>query len=164
MLRTYAAPRRQRSSGGLGDSPALTAADQDPSAAEAAAASASAGDEKQVAVAAAGTGFGLGLNALSPATKDFEAAGTSAVTASASASDHDDGEGKTPAAGGQQAITPLSGPAPQKVAPMPHASKQAVPVGSLPAGGHMRARFAVFIELRDGKIASQRNYDCFDPY
>jgi ketosteroid isomerase-like protein len=40
----------------------------------------------------------------------------------------------------------------------------AVPVGSLPAGGQMRARFAVFIELRDGKIASQRNYDCFDPF
>lgn len=40
----------------------------------------------------------------------------------------------------------------------------AVPVGSLPAGGEMKARFAVFFELRDGKIARQRNYDCFDPF
>jgi ketosteroid isomerase-like protein len=28
----------------------------------------------------------------------------------------------------------------------------------------MRAHFAVFIELRDGKIAEQRNYDCFEPF
>jgi ketosteroid isomerase-like protein len=40
----------------------------------------------------------------------------------------------------------------------------AVPVGSLPAGGEMRARFAMFIELREGKIFRQRNYDCFDPW
>lgn len=40
----------------------------------------------------------------------------------------------------------------------------AIPLGTLPAGGEMRARFAVFIELRDGKIARQRNYDCFDPW
>jgi ketosteroid isomerase-like protein len=40
----------------------------------------------------------------------------------------------------------------------------AVPVGTLPAGGEMRARFAVFLEFRDGKIARQRNYDCFDPF
>jgi ketosteroid isomerase-like protein len=40
----------------------------------------------------------------------------------------------------------------------------AVPVGSLPMGGVMRARFGVFLELRDGKILSQRNYDCFDPF
>jgi ketosteroid isomerase-like protein len=40
----------------------------------------------------------------------------------------------------------------------------AVPVGTLPAGGDMRARFAVFIELRDGKIVRQRNYDCFEPF
>jgi ketosteroid isomerase-like protein len=40
----------------------------------------------------------------------------------------------------------------------------AIPLGTLPAGGQMRARFAVFIELRDGKIARQRNYDCFDPW
>jgi ketosteroid isomerase-like protein len=40
----------------------------------------------------------------------------------------------------------------------------AVPVGSLPPGGEMRAHFAVFLEFRDGKIAAQRNYDCFDPF
>jgi ketosteroid isomerase-like protein len=40
----------------------------------------------------------------------------------------------------------------------------AVPVGDIPAGGDMRARFGVFIELRDGKIARQRNYDCFEPF
>lgn len=27
-----------------------------------------------------------------------------------------------------------------------------------------RARFAFFIELKDGKIVAQRNYDCFDPF
>jgi ketosteroid isomerase-like protein len=40
----------------------------------------------------------------------------------------------------------------------------AVPVGGLPAGGEMKARFAVFFEMRDGKIARQRNYDCFDAF
>src|SRR5689334_3291407 len=40
----------------------------------------------------------------------------------------------------------------------------AVPFGSLPAGGDMRARFAVFLDFRDGRIAVQRNYDCFDPW
>jgi hypothetical protein len=33
-----------------------------------------------------------------------------------------------------------------------------------PAGSVMRARFAQFFELRDGKIAKQRNYDCFYPW
>ena len=40
----------------------------------------------------------------------------------------------------------------------------AVALGSLPAGGQMRARFAVFLEFRGDKIARQRNYDCFDPW
>jgi ketosteroid isomerase-like protein len=40
----------------------------------------------------------------------------------------------------------------------------AIPFGELPAGGEMRARFAVFLEYRDGKIAAQRNYDCFEPW
>ena len=39
-----------------------------------------------------------------------------------------------------------------------------VPIGSIPAGGQMRARFAVFLQFRDGKIARQRNYDCFGPF
>ena len=40
----------------------------------------------------------------------------------------------------------------------------AVPVATLAAGAEMRARFAVFLDLRDGRIARQRNYDCFDPW
>ena len=40
----------------------------------------------------------------------------------------------------------------------------AVPIGTIPAGGQMRARFAMFLELRGDKIARQRNYDCFDPW
>lgn len=40
----------------------------------------------------------------------------------------------------------------------------AVPLGSIPAGGMMKARFAVWFELRDGRIRSQRNYDCFEPF
>lgn len=39
-----------------------------------------------------------------------------------------------------------------------------VPLGSIPEGGDLRARFAIFLELREGKIARQRNYDCFDPF
>jgi ketosteroid isomerase-like protein len=40
----------------------------------------------------------------------------------------------------------------------------AVPYETIPAGGQMRARFAMFLQFRDGKIISQRNYDCFDPW
>lgn len=40
----------------------------------------------------------------------------------------------------------------------------AVPFGSLPVGGTMRAHFGVFLTFRDGLIVSQRNYDCFDPF
>ena len=41
----------------------------------------------------------------------------------------------------------------------------AVPLGEqLPAGFVMRARFAVFLEFRDGLIVAQRNYDCFEPW
>jgi ketosteroid isomerase-like protein len=40
----------------------------------------------------------------------------------------------------------------------------AVAVGTIPPGGDMRARFAMFLELRGGKIVRQRNYDCFDPF
>lgn len=39
-----------------------------------------------------------------------------------------------------------------------------VPLGTIPAGGEMRARFAVFLEFRDGKIIRQHNYDCFEPF
>jgi ketosteroid isomerase-like protein len=40
----------------------------------------------------------------------------------------------------------------------------AVPIGALAAGDTMRAHFGVFMTFRDGLIASQRNYDCFDPF
>ena len=40
----------------------------------------------------------------------------------------------------------------------------AVPLGSLTAGGDMRARFAVFLEYRGDRIAKQRNYDCFEAW
>jgi ketosteroid isomerase-like protein len=40
----------------------------------------------------------------------------------------------------------------------------AIPLGTLAAGDEMRAHFAVFLQFRDGLIAAQRNYDCFDPW
>jgi len=41
----------------------------------------------------------------------------------------------------------------------------AVPLGeATPAGTVMRARFAQFFRIREGKIVSQRNYDCFYPW
>jgi ketosteroid isomerase-like protein len=40
----------------------------------------------------------------------------------------------------------------------------ATQAGPVAAGTVMRARFAMFFEMRDGKIAVQRNYDCFDPW
>ena len=40
----------------------------------------------------------------------------------------------------------------------------AMPFGTIPAGGEMRAHSAMFLEFRDGKIAAQRNYDCFEPW
>jgi ketosteroid isomerase-like protein len=39
-----------------------------------------------------------------------------------------------------------------------------VPIGSLPAGGEMKANFGVFLQFRDGRIVRQHNYDCFDPF
>lgn len=37
-------------------------------------------------------------------------------------------------------------------------------IGPIKAGTVMRARFAQYFQFRDGKIVSQRNYDCFDPW
>lgn len=39
-----------------------------------------------------------------------------------------------------------------------------VALGKLEAGATLRAAFGVFITFRDGKISSQRNYDCFEPF
>ena len=35
---------------------------------------------------------------------------------------------------------------------------------TIPAGGEMKAHFAMFLEFRDGKIIRQTNYDCFEPW
>ena len=40
----------------------------------------------------------------------------------------------------------------------------AVPLSSLPAGGEMRARFAIFFEFRGREDLRIRNYDCFEPW
>jgi ketosteroid isomerase-like protein len=40
----------------------------------------------------------------------------------------------------------------------------AISMGSIPVGGTMRARFAVFLDFDGGKISAQRIYDCFDPF
>lgn len=40
----------------------------------------------------------------------------------------------------------------------------AVPVGTLEPGSTMRAHFAIHFEIRDGLIAEQRNYDCFEAW
>jgi ketosteroid isomerase-like protein len=42
--------------------------------------------------------------------------------------------------------------------------KLAIPFGSLEAGSEIRAHCAMFLEFSDGKIISQRNYDCFEPW
>jgi ketosteroid isomerase-like protein len=36
--------------------------------------------------------------------------------------------------------------------------------GQLAAGTTLRARLAVFLEFRDGRIVAQRNYDCYEPW
>lgn len=40
----------------------------------------------------------------------------------------------------------------------------ALPLGNIPAGGTMKAHFAVFLTFREGLIWRQHNYDCFDPF
>jgi ketosteroid isomerase-like protein len=40
----------------------------------------------------------------------------------------------------------------------------AIPMMNLPAGSVMKAFVAMFLTFRDGKIASQRNYDCYPPF
>ena len=34
----------------------------------------------------------------------------------------------------------------------------------LPAGTILRAHIGIFLELRDGQIIRQRNYDCYEPF
>jgi ketosteroid isomerase-like protein len=43
-------------------------------------------------------------------------------------------------------------------------AKLNVPLGTLAAGDVMKAHLGMFLTWRDGKIVSQRNYDCFDPF
>ena len=40
----------------------------------------------------------------------------------------------------------------------------AIPLGSIPVGGTMKAHFGVFLTFREGRIYRQHNYDCFDPF
>lgn len=40
----------------------------------------------------------------------------------------------------------------------------AVPIMNLPSGYEMKASVAMFLTLREGKIISQRNYDCYPPF
>ncbi len=40
----------------------------------------------------------------------------------------------------------------------------AVSFGTLAVGSQMRAHSAMFLEFENGKIARQRNYDCFEPW
>jgi ketosteroid isomerase-like protein len=47
---------------------------------------------------------------------------------------------------------------------MKWAGELAVPVAGLAKGDTMKAHFAAFFTLVDGRIASQHNYDCFEPF
>jgi ketosteroid isomerase-like protein len=38
----------------------------------------------------------------------------------------------------------------------------AVPFQSIPKGGQMRTHFAMFLQFKNGKVISQRNYDCYE--
>ena len=40
----------------------------------------------------------------------------------------------------------------------------ALAFGNLAAGSQMRAHSAMFFQFKDGKIISQRNYDCFEAW
>jgi ketosteroid isomerase-like protein len=44
------------------------------------------------------------------------------------------------------------------------AATVAVDAGALAAGTRMRAHVAVFLDYRDGRIAAQRHYDCYEPF
>ena len=40
----------------------------------------------------------------------------------------------------------------------------ALAFGNLAVGSQMRAHSAMFFQFKDGKVISQRNYDCFEPW
>lgn len=40
----------------------------------------------------------------------------------------------------------------------------AIALGTFAPGSELRAQFAMFFELRGGRIARQHNYDCFEPW
>jgi ketosteroid isomerase-like protein len=40
----------------------------------------------------------------------------------------------------------------------------AVALGSLSPGAVLRAHFAMFFDIQNGRIRAQRNYDCFEPW
>ena len=40
----------------------------------------------------------------------------------------------------------------------------AITLQNLPPGREMRDHAAIFLEFRDGRIARQRHYDCFEPW
>lgn len=40
----------------------------------------------------------------------------------------------------------------------------AIPIANLQAGDSMKAHFSMHFEIRDGRIALQKNYDCFEPF
>jgi ketosteroid isomerase-like protein len=42
--------------------------------------------------------------------------------------------------------------------------KLSIAFGNLPAGHEMRAHSAMFFQFENGKIVSQRNYDCFEAW
>lgn len=39
-----------------------------------------------------------------------------------------------------------------------------IPIGTLAPGDTMRATIGMFLTIRDGRICSQRNYDCYEPF
>lgn len=40
----------------------------------------------------------------------------------------------------------------------------AIPLGKLQPGDVLSGQFAFFLEVRGGRIAKMRNYDCYDPF
>lgn len=39
-----------------------------------------------------------------------------------------------------------------------------LPLGQTPAGGRLKARLAMFVHFRNGKICEQTNFDCYEPF